>query len=119
MTREHALDDLKQSLRDLLALLDGDAPHAEALLRAVAECDARVVTLQEQAAPVNAGSEEQATFRHSMEEALRLNAVARSVVESQGAQLVAQLEKARGLRKGLAGTSSQSGNAGRSVDVAG
>ena len=70
-------------------------------------------------ATADEGPEESAAFKRSMEEALRLNSVARSMIESHGAQLVAQLEKARGLRKGIAGTSSQSADSGRSVDVAG
>lgn len=119
MTREQALEELKEGLRALLAQLDGPESAPEVLLRAVAVCDAHVEELLRHEAPSEEEPEARAAFNSSVEEALRLNSVARSVVESQGAQLMAQLEKARGLRKGLSGTSSRSGDAGRSVDVAG
>ena len=118
MTREAALDDLKQSLRDLLSLLDGQEPSTDQLLRAVSDCDVRMAALKRLPKPTDETLEQQQEFARSMEEALRLNSVARGTVESHGQHLIAQLEKARGLRRGLAGHHS-GGGGGRSVDVAG
>jgi len=117
VSRDQALEELKQGLRELLSLLDGEESSTAAVLRAVADCDERMAQLKAQPVPTAATPEEQAAFTRSMEEALRLNSVARSIVESQGAQLIQRLEQARGLRRGLSG--SHSGKAGRSVDVSG
>lgn len=118
MDRSIALDELKQGLRDLLSLLDGNEPSTDLLLRAVSDCDVRMAALKRQPVPADESAQEQREFAESMEEALRLNSVARGIVESHGRSLIAQLEKARGLRRGLSAHHS-GGGGGRSVDVAG
>lgn len=116
MSRIEALEAVVRGLRDLLSLLDGERPPTEALLRTVAECDARLAAVEALPAPADAA--ERAACDRAAEEALQLNAVARSVLAAEGAELKRRLERVRDLRRGLSANRSPNPS-GRSVDVAG